>query len=67
MILNADTLRDDDRLLQSVPGIGPVCSGLLIAEMSEPGSMTAAQAAAMAGLAPISHDSGALKGRRMIA
>lgn len=67
MIFNADNLRDDDRLLQSVPGIGPVCSSLLIAEMPELGSMTAAQAAAMAGLAPISRDSGALKGRRMIA
>lgn len=54
-------------LLRSVPGIGPVATAMLIAEMPELGRMTSAQAAAMTGLAPVPRDSGILKGRRAIA
>lgn len=39
MILSADHRRKGDRLLQWVPGIGPVRSSFLIAEMPELGSM----------------------------
>ncbi len=54
-------------LLRSIPGIGPVTAALLIGDMPELGRMTSAQAAAMTGLAPIPHDSGALRGKRAIA
>lgn len=54
-------------LLRSIPGIGPVFAAMLIAEMPELGRMTAGEAAAMAGLAPVPHDSGAMRGRRAIA
>ena len=54
-------------LLRSIPGIGPVSAAMLIAEMPELGRMTAGEAAAMAGLAPVPHDSGAMRGRRAIA
>ncbi len=54
-------------LLRSIPGIGPVATAMLIAEMPELGRMTAGQAAAMTGLAPVPHDSGTLRGRRAIA
>ncbi|WP_035725968.1 transposase, partial [Fodinicurvata fenggangensis] len=37
------------------------------AEMPELGRMTSGEAAAMTGLAPVSHDSGTKRGRRMIA
>ena len=37
-----------------------------VAEMPELGQITGAQAAALTGLAPIAHDSGALRGRRAI-
>lgn len=47
------------RLLLSIPGIGPVSAAMLIAEMPELGRMTSVEAAAMTGLAPIPHDSGA--------
>ena len=40
---------------------------MLVAEMPELGRMTAGEAAAMAGLAPVPHDSGAMRGRRAIA
>ncbi|MFT8403999.1 MAG: transposase [Gluconobacter potus] len=39
---------------------------MLLAEMPELGRMTATEAAAMTGLAPMSHDSGAMRGKRVI-
>ncbi|SFM64692.1 transposase [Shimia aestuarii] len=53
-------------ILRSVPGIGPVASTMLIAEMPELGQISGEQAAALTGLAPIAHDSGAMRGRRAI-
>ncbi len=55
------------RLLLSIPGIGPVSAAMLIAEMPELGRMTAREAAAMTGLAPVPYDSGTMRGRRAIA
>ncbi|MCP4933913.1 MAG: IS110 family transposase [bacterium] len=54
-------------ILRSVPGIGPVASTMLIAEMPELGQITGEKAAALTGLAPIARDSGALRGKRVIA
>ena len=56
-----------DELLQSIPGIGPVVSRTLLAEMPELGTLTREQAAALAGVAPINRESGQYKGKRMIA
>ncbi len=53
-------------ILRSAPGIGPFTSVMLIAEMPELGQITGAQAAALTGLAPIAHDSGAMRGKRTI-
>lgn len=53
-------------ILRSIPGIGPVASAMMIAEMPELGQITGEQAAALTGLAPIAHDSGALRGKRAI-
>ena len=54
------------RALRSVPGIGPVTSAILIAEMPELDLITGETAAALAGLAPIARDSGMLRGKRSI-
>ena len=54
------------RALRSVPGIGPVTSAILIAEMPELGLISGETAAALAGLAPIARDSGTLRGKRTI-
>lgn len=54
-------------ILRSVPGIGPVASTMMIAEMPELGQISGEQAAALTGLAPIAHDSGAMRGKRAIA
>ncbi|WMT90445.1 transposase [Pelagibacterium sp. H642] len=55
------------KLLQSIPGIGPVSAAMLIAEKMPELGMTAGEAAAMTGLAPVSHDSGTMRGTRAIA
>ena len=55
------------RFQLSIPGIGPVSAAMLIAEMPELGRMTSGEAAAMTGLAPIPHDSCAMRGKRAIA
>lgn len=62
-----ETLADTARILRSIPGIGPVASTMLIAEMPELGAISGEQAAALTGLAPIAHDSGSLRGKRAIA
>lgn len=54
-------------VLRSIPGIGPVASTILIAEMPELGTITGEQAAALVGLAPVAQDSGTLRGKRTIA
>lgn len=65
-IAHEDSLAAKARLLRSIPGIGPVSAAMLIAEMPELGRMTAGEAAAMTGLAPVPHDSGTMRGKRMI-
>lgn len=61
-----ETLATTASILRSVPGIGPVASTMLIAEMPELGQITGEQAAALTGLAPIAHDSGVMRGKRAI-
>ncbi|MCX7663323.1 MAG: transposase [Tepidimonas fonticaldi] len=55
-----------DALLQSAGGIGPVASATLLAELPELGRLNRRQIAALAGVAPMAHDSGTLRGRRRI-
>src|SRR5215210_4251145 len=58
--------REDDDLLQSVPGIGPVLATTLIAELPELGKLNRKQIAALVGVAPLNRESGILRGRRII-
>ncbi|WP_456306093.1 transposase [Gluconobacter kondonii] len=66
VIAEAEELSAKAELLRSIPGIGPVSVSMLLAEMPELGRMMATEAAAMAGLAPMAHDSGAMRGKRVI-
>jgi transposase len=66
-IASDDRLSETAGILRSIPGIGPVASTMLIAEMPEIGIITGEQAAALTGLAPVAHDSGTLRGKRAIA
>jgi transposase len=58
--------RDDDDLLQSVPGVGPVLATTLIAELPELGRLNRKQIAALVGVAPLNCESGILRGRRIV-
>jgi transposase len=58
--------RENDDLLQSAPGIGPVCARTLLLELPELGTLTRQQIAALVGVAPLNRDSGTLRGRRTI-
>jgi len=57
---------ENDDLLQSVPGIGPVCARTFLLELPELGTLTRQQIAALVGVAPLNCDSGTLRGRRTI-
>ena len=59
--------RQADDLLRSVPGIGPIASRTLIAEMPELGRLDRREAAALVGVAPLNRDSGQMRGHRAIA
>lgn len=65
-IRESSLLRERDALLQSVPGIGPVVSFTLLAELPELGSLTRQQLAGLVGVAPLNCDSGARRGRRRV-
>lgn len=58
--------RENDDLLQSAPGIGPVCARTLLLELPELGTLTRQQIAALVGVAPLNCDSGTRRGRRTI-
>jgi transposase len=66
LIDSDDEFRDLDRLLRSVPGIGPVASATLVALLPELGSTDRRHAPALVGVVPYNHDSGRLKGKRCI-
>ncbi|HWR83123.1 MAG TPA: IS110 family transposase [Candidatus Deferrimicrobium sp.] len=53
-------------LLRSVPGIGPIVSRTLLADLPELGSLNRKKIAALVGVAPLAKDSGTLRGKRMV-
>ena len=66
-IVGADeTLQRRREILASIPGIGPITAMAIIVEMPELGEMDGKQAASLAGLAPITRESGGWKGRSRI-
>lgn len=58
--------REKDNLLQSVPGVGPVLSSTLLADLPELGILNRKQIAALAGVAPLNRDSGKSHGKRIV-
>ena len=66
-LLKASPLwREQDDLLQSVPGIGPQTARILLGLLPELGHVSAAEVGKLAGLAPLNRESGAWRGRRHI-
>lgn len=58
--------RETRKRLESVPGVGPVTSFTLLAELPELGTLSRQKIAALVGLAPFNRDSGRFRGRRHI-
>jgi transposase len=54
-------------LLQSVPGVGPVLSGTVLAELPELGTLSDKEVSALVGVAPLACESGRWQGARHIA
>ncbi len=49
-----------------MPGVGPVTSAALVAELPELGRLNRREISALVGLAPYNHDSGKFRGKRSI-
>ena len=58
--------RAKENLLRTVPGIGPVVSRTLLADLPELGRLNRKQIAALVGVAPLARDSGTLRGKRVV-
>jgi transposase len=66
MIRRSPAWRERDDLLRSVPGVGPVLSLTLLAELPELGRLSRREIAKLVGVAPLARDSGTLRGRRFV-
>lgn len=66
IIRSSPELAETDRRLQSVPGVGTIIAATLMAELPEIGTTDRRKIAALAGLAPITRDSGQRNERRVI-
>ncbi len=58
--------RAQEELMRSVPGVGPVLARTLLADLPELGDISRRELAKLAGVAPLSRDSGTLRGRRFV-
>ena len=58
--------RAKENLLRSAPGVGPVVSRTLLADLPELGRLNRKQIAALVGVAPLARDSGTLRGNRTV-
>lgn len=59
--------REQEDLLRSFKGIGPVSARTILVELPELGMLTRRKIAALVGVAPFNRDSGKFRGKRMIA
>jgi transposase len=58
--------REQEDMLKSVPGIGPVVTRTLLGELPDLGRVNRKHVAALVGVAPLNWDSGLLHGRRVM-
>ena len=65
-VKNSSVWKAKDNLAQSVPGVGPVLSATLIADLPELGTLNRKEIAALAGVAPYNHDSGTIHHKRRV-
>jgi len=60
------TFKENEALLRSVPGVGPVLARTLMAELPELGAITHKRLCALVGVAPFNRDSGQGRGKREV-
>jgi transposase len=65
-IRHSPVWREQENLLQSMPGVGPGLSRTRLAELPALGTLSSKQLAALVGVAPHNRDSGTLRGTRTI-
>ena len=65
-IKKSPTWRENDRILQSFKGVGPVVSATLLSDLPELGTLNRKKIATLVGVAPLNCDSGRFRGRRRI-
>jgi transposase len=58
--------RENEALLRSVPGVGPVLARTLLAELPELGTLSHKRLSALVGVAPFNRDSGTFRGDREV-
>jgi transposase len=58
--------RAQEKLLRSVPGVGPVLAATLLADLPELGTLNRKKIATLVGVAPLNKDSGKRQGKRCI-
>ena len=58
--------KDQDELLRSTPGVGPVLSMTLLSGLPELGALNRGEIAALVGVAPFNRDSGTFRGKRKV-
>jgi transposase len=66
LIATTPALASRAALLRSAPGIGPIITATLLANLPELGQLGPKQLSALAGLAPFARDSGSMQGLRYI-
>ncbi len=65
-IEGSPAFKENEALLRSVPGVGPVLCRTLLAELPELGSLPPRELSALVGVAPLNRDSGTMRGRRAV-
>ena len=67
VINESPTFKENEALLRSVPGVGPVLCRTLLAELPELDSLSPRELSAFVGVAPLNRDSsGSFRGRRSV-
>jgi transposase len=65
-VKNSPIWRKKNDMLRSIPGVGPVLSLTLLADLPELGKLNRRQISALVGVAPLNRDSGLWRGKRTV-
>jgi transposase len=66
LIRSTPAWRAKEKVLRSVPGVGPVLTVTLVGQVPELGQLDRRQLSALVGVAPFNRDSGTLRGKRTV-